>query len=545
MKQQVTITTVHKHIGIIEMAIDNKKLKEEIIHKYSGKGKGPLREAVIIEGIPYLVKISYNEKRNDHFITVDPHIEEATRILRPPFSEEYPYTPYEFKTTEEPTKYLQMALKETPDSLLQQTKELVRLFNDVDENTVNLLSANILGSYFQDRFSTVHYLIIIGDNGTGKSSFGDTFECLGYRAVNITNATESFWFRVFGPNEAGQVTIVAEEVDKIDASSQIMGMLKVGYQPNAKVPRMNNNNDKMEFYYPFGFKILIAEKSPTEQNARGLLDRAFKIKSYKGRPDFNIKEVRNAQGNPKKQQLLDKILHLRKLLLMYRLIHFKDIFKEITIGLDGRDEELCKPLLQLFSTLGASESVQRELEMTLQHFLNIKNKRKESSIEALIYPNIVSHVSKVGRIISTSDMWDLIKNSMEGDQDQKNPNIFNSADYGPIYRNFLIKLICDKFGAELKHERNGNVFIFDIDYLAKMGRTYGEGKGIQTKLVFDDIRTCDPCEPCDPDAASSCDYKTSENNGMSDQTDDSEQEICCPRTNICEKSKSGEEKQSP
>jgi hypothetical protein len=40
-------------------------------------------------------------------------------------------------------------------------------------------TANILGSYFHDRLSTVHYLIIVGDNRTGKSAFGETFECLG------------------------------------------------------------------------------------------------------------------------------------------------------------------------------------------------------------------------------------------------------------------------------------------------------------------------------------------------------------------------------
>ncbi len=47
---------------------------------------------------------------------------------------------------------------------------------------------------------------------------------------------------------------------------------------------------------------------------------------------------------------------------MYRLLHIKDPYKEIAVGLDGRDEELCKPLLQLFYTLGTSEETQREIE---------------------------------------------------------------------------------------------------------------------------------------------------------------------------------------
>ena len=150
---------------------------------------------------------------------------------------------------------------------------------------------------------------------------------------------------------------------------------------------MTSDNSKMEFFNPFGFKITIAEKSPNENKARGVLDRSFKIKSYKGIPEYNIKEIRNPQGNTKRQELFNEINDLRKLLLMYRLIHIKDPYKEISIGLDGRDEELVKPLLQLFYTLGVSEETRKELEETLQYFLDTKNKRKGQTLEAIIYPN--------------------------------------------------------------------------------------------------------------------------------------------------------------
>jgi len=218
---------------------EDTKQKEEIVYKFSNKGSGQLREAVIIEGKPYFIKYYCNEENGKRFIQVEPTITEFTPNLRPPQAQEYPYNPYEFKTTEEPQIYLQWALKETPDSLLTKIKTQVKRYNDIDDKTASLLSADIFGSYFQDRFSTVHYLMIVGANGTGKSAFGDTFESLGYRAVNVTNATESFWFRMFGTFEYGQATIIVEEFDKMDENSQLMGMLKVGYQPNAKVPRMD------------------------------------------------------------------------------------------------------------------------------------------------------------------------------------------------------------------------------------------------------------------------------------------------------------------
>jgi hypothetical protein len=51
---------------------------------------------------------------------------------------------------------------------------------------------------------------------------------------------------------------------------------------------------------------------------------------------------------------------------------------DINIGLDGRDKELCKPLIQLFYNTKA----QKEIESALQKFIEARNQRKESTIEA-------------------------------------------------------------------------------------------------------------------------------------------------------------------
>ena len=120
----------------------------------------------------------------------------------------------------------------------------------------------------------------------------------------------------------------------------------------------------------------------------------FKIKSYKRTPDYNIKEIRNPQRNAKRQQLFDEIDYLRKLLLIYLLIHTKDPYKEISISLYIRDKKLCKPLLQLFYTLKTSKETLSELEETLQTFLYTKNKRKNQTLKAIIYPIVLNVVSK-------------------------------------------------------------------------------------------------------------------------------------------------------
>jgi len=463
-----------------------------IIHKYSNKGKGNLSEAISIGDKTYLMAYTINQDKDKDYFVTPPFIAEDTRIIKPPL--DCPYQPYNFKYANDPNNlYLPRVRKLTIDELYQQFKYQVGLFNDVDKFTINLLSAYIVGSYFQDRFSTTPYIIIVGDNGTGKSSLGDTFESLAYRAVNVTNTTDAFWFRIFGTVEFGQVTIIAEEIDRLDENSGVMSLLKEGYQPNAKVPRMTNDNDKMEFFYPYSQKILIGEKSPSESKAKGVNDRSFKIKTYKGSPTYKIKEIRNPQGNKERQRLFDDINDLRNLALCYKLVHFKDPLIEINIGLDGRDEELVKPILQIFYTLGASEETMKELEGTFQHFLGLKNKRKNASRDAIIYPAVKDTVEKLGNSIASSEFWNevtkILTDRQEGNIDPDNPNIFQGSDFR-LYRNQLTTLCCDKFGAESEHKRDGNIITFDVHHLTKVSKIYDNTKGIKTV-------PCEACESCE------------------------------------------------
>ncbi len=466
----------------------NTNKKEETVHKYSSNGQAPLRESVIIGGIPYFMRLKYIEKRQENVFTLEPFIEEENKKLMPPFAKECPYIPYDFKKLDKPHQYLQRAMQETPDSLIHKIKSIVLKLNDIDDKTANMLTLTIFSSYFQDRFSSVYNLIVTGANGTGKSVFGDTFECLGYRPVKVTNTTDAFWFRIFGTNEFGQFTIIAEEFDKIDESSQTMAVLKEGYQPNSKVPRMTSDYSKIEFFCPFGIKIIIAEKSPDENKARGLLDRSFKIKTVKGYPEYKIKEIRNPQGNPERQKIYDEIMDLRNLLLVYRILHFKDPYKEIAIGLDGRDEELCKPTLELLFSLGISEETLKKVESTFQHFLDIKNKRKGGSLDAVIYPIVVNTLAQYGqdligncKSISASRMWGDIINQLDGNLDSHNAHIYHSDDFGKLYRPTVVHMICDKFGAEQDHKEKGNNLIFDIKKFNRMQKIYSNNGIIKVK----------------------------------------------------------------
>jgi hypothetical protein len=117
-------------------------------------------------------------------------IEELSRVILPPYSKEYPYESYEFTNMEDVFLYIERAKQESIASLYDKAKSVVKKYNEQDEYTQILLASNIVWSYFQDRFSTIHYLGVIGDNGSG--TVGDTFEALGYRAVNLTDPNKCY-----------------------------------------------------------------------------------------------------------------------------------------------------------------------------------------------------------------------------------------------------------------------------------------------------------------------------------------------------------------
>jgi hypothetical protein len=270
---------------------DTKGQTQYIAYKYSNKGKGALHEAVILAARPVFLKYE-----NEGIKIID-RIEEATRIIKSPHDEHYPYEPYEFENMDEVLSYAERAGKESIDSLYLQAKQIAADYNDQKKDKVNLLAIEIISSYFQDRFPTTHYDIVLGGNGSGKSSYGDTFTAVGYRVVNLTDPNAANINRILGVIEIGQCTIVSDETGAIDKHPDLMSLLKTGYSARGKTSKINDNSRNPEFFYTYCFKMIISERMPNLRDARGVLDRSFSFTTYKGRPKYDIKETLEPQGN--------------------------------------------------------------------------------------------------------------------------------------------------------------------------------------------------------------------------------------------------------
>ncbi len=119
------------------------KIKRRCIaYKYSSRGKGVLREAVTISGLP--VFLEYGNGK----LKIVENIEEQGRIIKPPNSEEYPYEPYEFANMNQVMEYVDRAKSMSIDSLYTQVKRFVTEYNDQDQSKLTLVALDIIFSYF-------------------------------------------------------------------------------------------------------------------------------------------------------------------------------------------------------------------------------------------------------------------------------------------------------------------------------------------------------------------------------------------------------------
>jgi hypothetical protein len=232
--------------------------------------------------------------------------------------------------------------------------------------------------------------------------------------------------------------------------------------------------------------MILAEKSLSKWKAKGLVDRTFTLHCRPGSVKYSIKEVitENINKDPILQKLYDDLTDFRKLMLCYRLVNYRGALPNIETGLKNRYNELCKPLLQFFFGTNAL----KEITKTLQIFINQRKDRIENSIEVIVYPIIEDVVSKLGNVISSRAIWELITGSIEGffdtdrDGNKTRPILFHSEDHGDLYMKTMTNMICDKFGAKLKHGNRGNNLVFDRDYLLNIGKAYDRYEGIQSRL---------------------------------------------------------------
>ena len=382
------VTKVSKTLELIdsvkEMLDDNDKENKNDypINKYS---QGiPLAESILIDNIPYFIQII------DGKPVYKTKIELTDINIVPPERSEYLSKEYSFAAFDEVKYFIDLTKLETLDSLFKRVKTILKKYIDIDIDFINILTTDIIFTYFQDKLKMTHYLLIVGDNNTGKSNILLVFSFLGYRPVLDTAITPANIYNFGSHLEDGQCILLEDEIDDIDEQSEKKKYYKSSYRAGVKVTRMYDINSgpinskrkssRQNGFFLFGFKMFVSEKMPDKIKSKGFLERVIPLKATPGDPPYDIAEVVDGSGDEQFKELYEELMNTRKLFLMYRLLHYNDTIPDIKLNIKNRYKQLTKPVIRLFQN---TESVD-EITKSLSKYLIEKNQEKLDSIDSAI-----------------------------------------------------------------------------------------------------------------------------------------------------------------
>lgn len=441
--------------------------------------------------------------------------------------------PYSFRDIDEIRYFIRIAKGKSIDDLFLMSESLwEKILVAKDSEVITFYTTDTIYSYFQDLFPTTHYDMIIGNPGAGKGAILVSFRLQGYRAVMASGMSGANLLELLGSVEACQITLLEDEFQNIDKDPDKEGIYKIGYDETNLVPKTldgSKSSRHNKWYYPYCFKIFAAEKPPDAKSFGGFNDRTFRIKSLRGKPKILVKnilhEIQKSEDKqkPKYRRIISKIHYLRKLLLIYRILHHDDIFEEVSTNIDGRALELTSPQIYLFNSdkLASKEEGKRVLHKkilpALSKFLKEKGELSEKTIEGVVYEALleifhsiaaentldVNNETRTRYTITYEEICNNVRELVDGTPDSFHDQSFNSADYGQTTHNEILDICRNKFLGRSTTIGTGKdrkrAIIFDKEDVGKVGKGFdvvskieimeGEGQEVNEEDNKEEIQT--------------------------------------------------------
>ena len=326
-----------------------------------------------------------------------------------------------------------------------------------------------------------HYLFFVGDNNTGKSNALSVLEQLAYRPLKDVNISPANIYNFLGQSEEGQGIILEDEIDDIEEQQEKMKIYKSGYTMGSKVTRMYDssigagNSKKQKRFNTYCFKAFTSEKQPGFYKGKGFIERIFPIHCSTGNPQYDILEVVNDARDVKYKKLVRELEDLRKLLLIYRLIHHDDSIPDLDLSIKNREKQLCKPLIRLFQDANALKDILK----SLSQFVAEKRSRKLNSLDSFIYSVVVDLAKgSNGYRISNEEIWEVVC-TLPGNTIPTRPQCYQTDEFGTLSKTIISRICEDKFGAKREHDGKHRVLAFDKGELKRLAQNYSPIKQIE------------------------------------------------------------------
>lgn len=151
------------------------------------------------------------------------------------------------------------------ETLRQECKAFIHKYLDIHPFYEELASYYILLTWLFDKNTTITYLGIFGDYGTGKTRAAQTIGALCYKAAFVSGAlTCAPIYRLL---EQSRGTLIINEFDfqHSDMGSELIKILNNGYEKGLSVLRVKGETGEVEAFDAFSPKIFTYRKKKNDQ----------------------------------------------------------------------------------------------------------------------------------------------------------------------------------------------------------------------------------------------------------------------------------------
>lgn len=447
------------------------------------KAKGMINrhyvESILVEGKPYF--LCHDTISGE--ITTKEHLYYLDQMIKPLDPSQCGYLPYNFTYNE--IKQIKTK-KVSKDILLDKIKEQLTKCVIVSDLDLHLILGDVMLTYEQEHVNTIHFLFVVGETESGKSTVAHFFRWLGYRCLYGEDIPNADIYNFLGTDEEGAGTISEDEAQEIGINREKIRTYKNSYSKGALKPRIiqTANSKKQVYYKTFCFKVFAGERLPDD---KGFRERLAVIHMIEGSPQFNIKRLTKEQR--------ETLLNLRKALLVYKVQNVTTPLPEVDSGLSQRDQELWEDFLRVLSGTKYSDMAKK----VVSYYTKQRHESIWNSIEARVFKLILRVIN--GTLEARFEyFWHYLTNEQDDLSGHLEKETFYPHDYGQkITRNFLATLFEGKFHAKRRQKysiENGKkhkitVYSFDENVLKSLSKkynvVYSGPRGDGGKLSIDEV----------------------------------------------------------
>ena len=147
-------------------------------------------------------------------------------------------------------------------SLIEEIKDFIGTYLDIDEIYLQFAAWYVLLTWVYDKFTTINYLRALGDTGCGKSRFLNVIGGLCYKAIRGSGAVTVASIKRITQKWKGTMVIDEGDFKESDEKSELIKYFNLGFEKDSAMMNCDKNDpSKLEFFVPFGPKIIATRKS--------------------------------------------------------------------------------------------------------------------------------------------------------------------------------------------------------------------------------------------------------------------------------------------